>query len=133
MIKGIAHICFIVNDLEASLAFYRDQLGLKPAFDFTNDRGERFGVYLSAGNSTFVELFVGEPKVPEVRTSYQHFCLEVDDIEETVEELRAQGVQVTDPKMGSDRSWQAWLSDADGNRIELHGYTPESKQAPWTE
>jgi hypothetical protein len=30
-----------------------------------------------------------------------------------------------------DRSHQAWIVDPDGNRIELHGYTPESKQNGW--
>ena len=45
-------------------------------------------------------------------------------------ELRARGVEVSDPKLGSDQSWQAWLADPDGNRIELHGYTPDSHQAP---
>jgi predicted enzyme related to lactoylglutathione lyase len=55
----------------------------------------------------------------------------VDDVAAAVKALRAKGVEVTDPKMGTDHSWQAWLSDPDGNRIELHGYTPESKQAPY--
>ena len=32
--------------------------------------------------------------------------------------------------MGGDNSWQAWTCDPDGNRIELHQYTPESKQTP---
>lgn len=41
------------------------------------------------------------------------------------------GVEVGDITFGSDQSWQAWLKDPDGNNIELHGYTPESKQTPW--
>ena len=40
------------------------------------------------------------------------------------------GVTVTDKKLGSDNSWQAWLSDPDGNRIELHQYTAQSLQTP---
>jgi predicted enzyme related to lactoylglutathione lyase len=39
-------------------------------------------------------------------------------------------LEITTPALGSDGSWQAWLADPDGNRIELHMYTPESKQAP---
>jgi hypothetical protein len=35
---------------------------------------------------------------------------------------------VGEVSLGSDQSWQAWLADPDGNRIELHAYTPESKQ-----
>jgi hypothetical protein len=30
-----------------------------------------------------------------------------------------------------DHSWQAWITDPDGNKIELHDYTPESWQAPF--
>ena len=45
-------------------------------------------------------------------------------------ELRAAGVEVTDSKLGFDKSWQAWLTDPDDNRIELHQYTPESQQTP---
>lgn len=131
MIRGVAHVCFVVRDLEESVEFYGDTLGMRPAFDFVNDQGERFGVYLHAGGRTFVELFQGEPHAATEGQSYQHFCLEVDDFEGTVEELRARGVEISGVKVGNDRSKQAWLADPDGNRIELHGYTPESKQAPW--
>jgi len=131
MVTSFAHVCFTVRDLDASAAFYCDALGLKHAFDFINDKGARFGVYLHAGGRSFVELFTGEVAEAAKGQSFRHICLEVDDIEATVAELRAKGIDVTDPKLGSDQSWQAWLSDPDGNRIELHCYTPESHQAPW--
>jgi catechol 2,3-dioxygenase-like lactoylglutathione lyase family enzyme len=131
MIRSLAHVCFTVSDLERSTAFYRDKLGLKPAFDFLNDRGRRFGQYFCIGGRTFLELFQGGLNPPAEGQSYRHFCLEVDDLRATAEELRRRGVEVGEPKLGSDRSWQAWLSDPDGNRIELHQYTPESKQGPW--
>ena len=54
----------------------------------------------------------------------------MDDIEKTAAALRAQGVEVGAVKMGGDQSWQAWLADPDGNRIELHAYTEQSKQQP---
>ena len=130
MIQALAHVCFVVSDLAAAEAFYRDGLGLRPAFDFQSEAGERFGVYLYLGGRSFLELFQGEPVPSETQGSYAHFCLEVDDLPGTVAELRGKGLEVTDPKLGSDRSWQAWLQDPDGNRIELHQYTPESKQAP---
>ena len=59
------------------------------------------------------------------------FCLEVENLERMVTELRQKGLEVTDPKLGMDQSWQSWLADPDGNRIELHQYTPESKQRNW--
>jgi catechol 2,3-dioxygenase-like lactoylglutathione lyase family enzyme len=131
VITGLAHVCFTASDLDASVAFYCDQLGLTHAFDFTNERGERFGVYLSVGGRNFIELFAGELGDRAPGQAYRHLCLEVDDLEATVEALRGAGVEVSDPKLGSDASWQAWLSDPDGNRIELHQYTSESQQAPF--
>ena len=131
MIKGLAHVCFIVSDLERSVAFYRDRLGFRPAFEFLNDRGERFGQYLHVGDRTFLELFKGEVRPPAEGQSYRHFCLEVDDLAATAADLRSRGVEVTEIKAGSDHSLQAWLADPDGNRIELHEYTARSKQGPF--
>jgi lactoylglutathione lyase len=133
MITGLAHICFTVRDLDASEVFYRDRLGFKPAFDFVREDGRRSGLYLHVSGRTFIELFQGEVTDDAPAVSYKHICLEADDLKATVSELRAAGVAVTDPEMGSDHSLQAWLADPDGNRIELHQYTPESKQAAWLE
>ena len=131
MITGFAHSCFVVRDLDASLAFYVDGLGLTPAFDFVNDQGVRFGVYLYLSGRNFIELFQGTVEEPSPNQSFKHICLEVDDIDTTVAAIQAKGIAVGPISLGSDHSWQAWLADPDGNRIELHGYTPESKQAKW--
>ena len=130
MITGLAHICFTVRDLEKAEAFYRDVLGFRHAFDFRNEKGEKFGAYLHIRGRTFLELFKGASGGPREGQSYQHCCLEVDDIWRSVADLRAKGIEVSEPVLGSDQSWQAWLADPDGNRIELHHYTPASWQAP---
>jgi catechol 2,3-dioxygenase-like lactoylglutathione lyase family enzyme len=131
MITGLAHACFTVSSLKKSEDFYCGGLGLKRAFDFKNDQGQRTGVYLHLGHRTFIELFEGTVGAPAAKPSYRHICLEVDDMEATVKAMRARGVEVSDIKLGMDQSHQAWLTDPDGNRIELHGYTPKSWQAPF--
>jgi catechol 2,3-dioxygenase-like lactoylglutathione lyase family enzyme len=131
MIKGLAHVCFTTADLAAAEAFYIQKLGMRHAFDFVRDSGQKYGTYLHVGERTFLELFTGELAERAEGQTYRHLCLEVDDVHRTIQELRAKGVQVGEPKMGRDKSWQAWLTDLDGNRIELHGYTPDSQQAPW--
>ena len=128
MIAGLSHACFVVADLERSLAFYRDRLGMPVAFEFRNPEGKLTGVYLHVGARTFVELFQGKAEPTSQNASYKHICLEVDEIESTVAELTKRGVEVTGKKLGSDNSWQAWLTDPDGNRVELHAFTPKSKQ-----
>jgi catechol 2,3-dioxygenase-like lactoylglutathione lyase family enzyme len=128
MITGLAHVCYTVTDLEASIDFYQNKLGFSHAFDFVNDEGRRFGVYLHIGGRNFIELFEGRVDRSVKGYSYRHCCLEVDDINATALQLRNLGVEVSQVKMGSDNSWQSWLVDPDGNRIELHQYTQESKQ-----
>jgi catechol 2,3-dioxygenase-like lactoylglutathione lyase family enzyme len=130
MIKGFAHICFTVTSLDGAIAFYQGKLGFRHGFDFVDDQGKRFGVYLHISGRNFIELFQGEVGAPPEKPAYRHFCLEVDDIEKTAAALRAQGIEVSRVTKGSDRSWQAWLADPDGNRIELHAYTEQSKQQP---
>ena len=132
MITGIAHICLSVSDLEKMEKFYVEKLGLAHAFDFVNEDGRRYGMYLQVGNRNFIELFEGRSKdIATVNPSFKHFCLEVNDIQSMVEKLRSRGVDVTDPMLGSDNAWQAWVTDPEGNAIELHCYTPESRQAAY--
>ncbi len=130
MITALAHTCYVVRDLDAALHFYVDQLGLTPAFDFVKDDGVRFGIYLHVGGRSFIELFQGAHADRVDGQSYGHLCLEVDDIQATTAAITAAGAAVEPISLGSDQSWQAWLTDPDGNRIELHQYTPESWQAP---
>ena len=124
-IKGLAHVCLGVSDVERALAFYRDKLGFRPAYDFVSDKGEKIGQCLHLGGRTFLEFFRSSQPPP---AGHPHFCLEVDDIKAAVAELRRRGVQVGEIGKGSDRSWQVWLADPDGNRIELHQFTPDSLQ-----
>jgi len=133
MITGIAHACFTVSNLERALEFYCEGLGLSPAFDFVNAEGRRTGIYLHVGGRTFIELFEGALDKPATGGSFRHVCLEVDDIHATVQALRERGVEVSEIKLGKDQSYQAWVTDPDGNRFELHGYTPDSWQAPHLE
>ncbi|MFC1582782.1 VOC family protein [Planctomycetota bacterium] len=131
MIKGLAHICYTVEDLDRAIAFYAGVLGMKEAFDFLKEDGTRYGVYLGMGGRQFIELFEGTATASEGTPSYKHLCLEVEDIETAVVALREAGIEASDPELGSDQSWQSWITDPDGNRIELHAYTPDSRQGPF--
>ncbi len=130
MITGLAHVCYVVADLERSVRFYCDQLGLPEAFAFRREDGTRYGVYLKTGRRTFIELFQGQVAGRAEGQSFQHICLEVSELSPMVGVLRGRGIEVSDPKLGMDHSWQAWLADPDGNRIELHEYTDASWQTP---
>ena len=42
--------------------------------------------------------------------------------------MRSRGVACTDKSLGCDETWQAWMEDPDGNKFEVHQYTPRSFQ-----
>ena len=134
MITGIGHLAFRVTDLDRALDFYCTKLGLRLAFRLDRD-GEPSPliVYLQVAPGCFIELFPGATEVgtqPGDAAGYNHFCLVVDDMQATLRELAARGLEISgDPQQGLDHNWQYWISDPDGNAIELMQIAQESPQA----
>jgi len=137
MIRQLAHLNFVTNDLSRIIDFYVNKLGMKIKFTLDNKEGQPFGYYFECGNSTFLEFFdqkmaaeVWGGQVAEltIGTRYKHFCLEVIGLDEYCRELKNKGVQVTAISIGMDHSRQAWITDPDGNQIELMEYGFNSLQ-----
>ena len=137
MIRQLAHLNFVTNDLSKIIDFYINKLGMQVKFKLNNKQGEPFGYYFECGHITFLEFFdqamateMWGGKVVELMagTRYKHFCLEVTGLEKFCNELRNRGVTVTEISMGMDNSLQAWVTDPDGNQIELMEYGPSSLQ-----
>ncbi|MDD4772675.1 MAG: VOC family protein [Eubacteriales bacterium] len=129
MIRGIAHVAFTVIDMEKSLEFYCGKLGFKKAFELNRPDGEPWIVYIMVSPGQFVELFYGGTEKTESSAGYSHLCFEVDDVQETAEELKSKGVVLdSGPNQGSDTNWQCWIRDPDGNRIEMMQINPLSPQ-----
>ncbi|MEX0330216.1 MAG: VOC family protein [Puniceicoccaceae bacterium] len=124
MIKRLAHACIHSQDLTETEAFYCQALGMERHFAFEKD-GDLFGFYLKVGDQTYIEVFKGEPGAVG---NINHLALEVEDMDAAIARLKDHGIDVTEKKLGADQSWQAWLTDPSGVRIELHQYTAESSQ-----
>ncbi len=127
MIKQLAHISISSYDLSVSEHFYCDILEMEKTFEFVKD-GELYGFYAGAGQTTFVEVFIKENKLDRTPSIMRHMCLEVDDLDETITQIREKGWEVTEKTFGCDNSWQAWITDPSGVQIELMQYTNESSQ-----
>ncbi|MEI8340505.1 MAG: VOC family protein [Verrucomicrobiota bacterium] len=137
MIRKLAHLCFITDDLDRMVHFYSSQLGLQVKFSFKNAEGEIFGHYLGCGDSTFIEIFDrvlkhkqwgGELQQYGGGSHYNHFCLEVTGLRELKTTLEQKGLKLSEIVTGMDQSLQSWTSDPDGNPIELMEYTHRSWQ-----
>jgi catechol 2,3-dioxygenase-like lactoylglutathione lyase family enzyme len=108
-----------VTDLERSKPFYADVLGLRLLFE--NPASARF----ECGGGTQLSIFRRGPSMAD--HTLAHF--EVTDIEATVRDLEAAGVEFLDydegPLLTTDHIAQlgpargAWFRDPDGNVIGL--------------
>jgi lactoylglutathione lyase/glyoxylase I family protein len=127
MLKQLAHVCIMSHDLDATQRFYCDLFGLKRSFDFYKD-GELFGFYLGLGNRTFIEVFHNANAVAGDTPLINHLCLEVDDMDATIAHVRANGYEISDKSFGCDNTWQSWITDPSGVRLELFEYTDNSSQ-----
>ena len=126
-VTAIAHLCITSTDLKRTSDFYCGVLGLQKKFAFKNGQDKEIGYYLTVGPNNFIEVFARGKDQPAPR-AVDHICLQVDKIDAIAESCRARGVAITPKTMGCDGSWQAWLEDPDGVRIELHEYTDKSCQ-----
>ena len=57
MIRQLAHLNFVTNDLEKIIDFYVNKLGMKVKFTLKNQEGQPFGYYFECGSTTFLEFF----------------------------------------------------------------------------
>ena len=127
MIKGLAHVCLAATDLAAAERFYCCGLGLKKVFDFVLN-GRVLGFYLEVAQGGYLEIVQQDEIDVKAKGPIQHFCLEVDDMEQVRLRLIEHGYEATEKELGADQSWQAWTTDPGGMRIEFHQYTDRSSQ-----
>lgn len=134
MITALGHVAFRVTKLDPALHFYCDILGLREAFRLDREGSPSpWIVYLQVALGQFVELFPGAENINAEAgdgASYDHFCLHVDGIQQTVRQLAERGLPIEGaPTMVLDNNYQYWVTDPDGNRIELMEIKPESPHA----
>lgn len=127
IIRKIAHVCIFATDIEATADWYQRVLGFERIFNFTRD-GRIFGYYLDAGGDTHVEVFENADAEYSGRNQINHLCFEVVDMDEALAHIRACGTEATAKSKGCDDTWQSWITDPNGVRIELFAYTGKSAQ-----
>ena len=108
-----------VSDLDASLKFYCDALGLEELRRYDNDQGRFTLVFLSApGNeSAQVELtYNWDPESYSGGRNFGHLAYRVDDIYDTCERLASNDVVINRPPRDGR---MAFVRSPDGISVEL--------------
>ncbi len=129
-IKRIHHLAVLVEDIEVSLKFWRDVLGIEPSnITMVPEEAARVA-FLPLGES---EIELVQPTTADSGLSralekrgpgLHHVCLQVDNLAEFLEQLKARGVQLINeqPKPGEDGRLYAFIhpKSARGVLIELY-------------
>jgi lactoylglutathione lyase len=126
------HTMVRVTDIDASLRFYRDALGLKELARKENAQGRFTLVFLAApGDETAqVELtYNWDPEAYNGGRNFGHLAYEVDDIYATCQHLVDQGVVINRPPREGK---MAFIRSPDNISVELLQKGPALAPAePW--
>jgi len=121
MVKKLLHTRFRVNDLEKTVAFYRDVLGLKLTREHTSPRGSKLVFFSVPGSEEEIEICSFAESGPVVvPPDLVHLAFEVEDLYAFGHHSAALGYPFTDgPTRTSSGSLIAFIDAPEGYEIEL--------------
>jgi glyoxylase I family protein len=139
-VRNFSHVCVSVSEIERSLAFYRDLLGLETIFDVelagpgldaaSGERGaagRMVGCRVPGGGGVTIELlcFAGRGEAKRARPGglgYSNVALSVDDLDAAWARSRRAACVAQRPVSGRVRMF--FLTDPDGTPIEIIEFRP---------
>src|SRR6266481_7460299 len=120
MVKKLLHTRYRVHDLEKTVSFYKDVLGLKELRRQTSGRGSQL-VFLKAPDSEEeIEICKFDESGPVmVGPDLTHLAFEVDDMEKFAKHAAAKGYPLSDGPHPSNGGRIAFVDAPEGYEIEL--------------
>jgi catechol 2,3-dioxygenase-like lactoylglutathione lyase family enzyme len=124
-VAGMNHFTVLTDDVETTVAFYRDVLGLhagaRPNFTFP-------GAWLYAGRTPIVHVIGGRMK-RELRAGViDHMAFTGEGLATMLTALKARSIEHTCRQQVSSGVWQVFFLDPNGAKIELD-FAPEENPA----
>ncbi len=131
MIKGLDHVAIVVSDMDRSIDFYTDVLGLTLIIDGRASGGEKKS-FLGTQSRAIVALSENKNRSID-KGGYvegvNHVAFAVIDAQESSEVLKGKGIEFIEVKKGDDGKPKAYhFLDPDG--LELEIYTETEKEVP---
>ncbi|KQZ16668.1 glyoxalase [Mesorhizobium sp. Root552] len=133
------HTMIRITDIDASLDFFCNKLGLKEVRRFESEQGRYTLIFLAASadetagtnsRAPLIELtYNWDPEEYKGGRNFGHLAYEVDDIYATCQQLLDKGVTINRPPRDGN---MAFIKSPDGISIELLQKGPaKSKAEPW--
>lgn len=125
-IKKIEHIGIQVSDMERSVNFYTEVLGLRLRERMTVNDGALEIAFIEVGESLLELLCFAEGQMPPADGLVKHVCFTVDDAGAFLRQLKAKRVQVNcdEPQLVlNDRARNFFFAGPDGEQLEVFEWT----------
>ncbi len=132
LVRKLLHTRMRVNDLDRTVRFYKDVLGLKLSRSSVSPRGSRIAFLRVPGSEEEIEITEypasGSVVVPP---DLVHLAFEVDNMDEALSRLSSLNVPVTDGPTHSGHSIFAFIDAPEGYEVELiQSKTPSPPRPP---
>jgi lactoylglutathione lyase len=120
MIKKLLHTRYRVRDLEKTVSFYKDVLGLKELRRHTSGRGSQLVFLKAPEGDEEIEICKFDQSGPVVvGPDLTHLAFEVDDLEKFAREAAAKGYPLSDGPHSTGNSKIAFVDAPEGYEVEL--------------
>ena len=119
--KKLLHTRYRLNDLEKTVKFYKDVLGLEEVRRHKSPRGSELVFMKAPESEELIELCHFPASGPvQVQTDLTHLAFEVDSLEEFGKHLNQLGIKYSDgPHLKPDGGGIAFIDAPEGYEIEL--------------
>lgn len=125
MVKKLLHTRYRVSDLDKTVAFYRDVLGLQEVRRSTSGRGSQLVFFKAPGSDELIEICKFDESGPvQVGPDLTHLAFEVEDMDAFARHAASLGFPLSDgPHRTSSGSVIAFVDAPEGYEVELiqHG------------
>ena len=121
MIQKLLHTRYRVTDLEKTIAFYRDVLGLQVVRRSTSGRGSELVFFKAPHSEELIEICKYDASGPVVvGPDLTHLAFQVENLEAFAKHSAALGYPLSDgPHFSSNGSIIAFIDAPEGYEIEL--------------
>ncbi len=121
MIKKLLHTRYRVSDLDRTVSFYRDVLGLSEVRRSTSGRGSQLVFFKAPGSEELIEICKFDESGPvQVGPDLTHLAFEVEDLDAFARHSESLGYPLSDgPHTTGTGSKIAFVDAPEGYEIEL--------------
>ena len=128
--RKLLHTRYRINDLERTVKFYREVLGLEEVRRHKSPRGSELAFLKAPESEELIEICYFPASEPvQVQPDLTHLAFEVDDIYALCAQLKDAGVTINRPPRDGR---MAFVRSPDNISVELLQKGPSlPKQEPW--